>query len=209
MKGLISGFKRSLLLGFVVMLILTGCAKQPAQEMGDAQKSVEDAKAAGSAKYLADDTKKADDSLAAALDEVKAQDNKFALFRNYDKSKQMLSQARADAETLKTNTMAKKEEAKKNAIAGQGAAKASIDEAKGLLAKAPKGKGSKADIEAMAGDLKALEDSLPELEQMIGKEDYLPAIDKAKTIKEKADGVANQVKEAMEKVKAKKGGKKK
>ena len=69
MKGLMSGFKRSLLLGFVVMLILTGCAKQPTQEMGDAQKSVEDAKAAGSAKYLADDTKKADDSLAAALDE--------------------------------------------------------------------------------------------------------------------------------------------
>lgn len=204
MKGVAKYFT----LGLVMLFILAGCAKQPTMEMDSAKKAGEEAKAAGSERYLPEDTKKVDDSLTAALDEVKAQDEKFALFRNYEKAKQMLAQAKANAEKVKADTAAKKEEAKKNAIAGLEAAKAAIEESKALLAKAPMGKGAKADIEAMKGDIKGLEDSLPELQGLIDKEDYLTAIDKAKVIKEKAEGVSSQVKAAMEKVKAKKGGKK-
>jgi hypothetical protein len=194
--------------GLLVMFILAGCAKQPTEDINAAQKAVEDSKAAGSAKYAPEDTKRVDDSLTAALNEIKAQDSKFALTRNYDKAKQMLAQAKADAEKLKTDIASKKEEAKKNALAGQEAAKASIKEAKALLAKAPMGKGARADIEALKGDIKGLEDSVPELQQLIDKEDYVVATDKAKAIKEKADGVSNQIKEAMQKVKGKKGGEK-
>lgn len=199
------GVARYFTLGLVMLFILAGCAKQPTMEMDTAKKAVEEAKAVGSERYLPEDTKKVDDSLATALDEVNAQDKKFALFRNYEKAKQMLAQVKVDGEKLKADTVAKKEEAKKNALAGQEAAKATIEEAKALLAKAPMGKGAKADIEAMKGDIKGLEDSLPELQQLIDKEDYLTAIDKAKVIKDKADGVSSQVKAAMEKVKAKKG----
>lgn len=188
------GVRRYFTYGLVMLFILAGCAKQPTMEMDEAQKAVEGAKAAGSERYLPEDTKKVSDGLTAALDEVKAQDEKFALFRNYEKAKQMLAQVKVDGEKLKADTIAKKEEAKKNAIAGQEAAKAAIEEAKALLAKAPMGKGAKADIEAMKGDIKGLEDSLPELQQLIDKEDYLTAIDKARVIKEKADGVSSQVK---------------
>jgi hypothetical protein len=192
--------------GLLVMFILAGCAKQPSEDINAAQKAVEAAKAAGGDKYIPEDSKKVDDNLAAALNEIKAQDSKFALSRNYDKAKQMLAQVKADAEKVKTDVPSKKEEAKKNALAGQEAAKASIKEAKALLAKAPRGKGARADIEALKGDIKGLEDSVPELQQLIDKEDYVVATDKAKAIKEKADGVTNQIKEAMKKVKAKKGG---
>jgi len=192
--------------GLLVMFIFAGCAKQPTEDINVAQKAVEDAKAADSAKYAPEDTKKVDDSLTAALNEIKAQDSKFALTRNYDKAKQMLAQAKADAEKLKNDIASKKEEAKKNALAGQEAARASVKEAKALLAKAPMGKGARADIEALKGDIKGLEDSVPELQQLIDKEDYVVATDKAKAIKEKADGVSNQIKEAMQKVKGKKGG---
>lgn len=204
MKRLLKYFAYALL----VMFILVGCAKQPTEDINAAQKAVEDAKAAGSAKYMPEETKKVDDNLAAALNEIKAQDSKFALSRNYDKAKQMLAQAKADAEKVKTDVPSKKEEAKKNALAGQEAARASVKEAKALLAKAPMGKGARADIEALKGDIKGLEDSVPELQQLIEKEDYVAAIDKAKAIKEKADGVSNQIKEAMQKVKGKKGGEK-
>jgi hypothetical protein len=204
MKSLLKYFSY----GLLVMFILAGCAKQPTEDINAAQKAVEDAKAAGSAKYTPEDTKKVDDSLTAALNEIKAQDSKFALSRSYDKAKQMLAQVKADAEKVKTDIPSKKEEAKKNALAGQEAAKASIKEAKALLAKAPMGKGARADIEALKGDIKGLEDSVPELQQLIEKEDYVVAIDKAKAIKEKADGVSNQIKEAMKKVKGKKGGEK-
>jgi hypothetical protein len=189
--------------GLLVMFILVGCAKQPSEDINAAQKAVEDLKATGAEKYIPEDTKKVDDSLAAALNEIKAQDGKFALSRNYDKAKQMLAQVKADAEKVKVDIAAKKEEAKKNALAGQQAARASVKEAKALLAKAPMGKGARADIEALKGDIKGLEDSVPELQQLIDKEDYAVAIDKAKAIKEKADGVSNQIKEAMKKVKGK------
>jgi tRNA nucleotidyltransferase/poly(A) polymerase len=185
------------------MFILVGCAKQPTEDMSAAQKAVEDLKATGAEKYIPEETKKLDDSLAAALNEIKAQDGKFALSRNYDKAKQMLAQVKADAEKVKADIAAKKEEAKKNALAGQQAAGTSVKEAKALLAKAPKGKGTGADIAALKGDVKALEDSLPELQQLIDKEDYAVVIDKAKAIKEKAEGVSNQIKEAMKKVKGK------
>lgn len=189
--------------GLLVMFILVGCAKQPSGDINAAQKAVEDLKATGAEKYIPEDTKKVDDSLAAALNEIKAQDDKFALSRNYDKAKQMLAQVKADAEKVKVDIAAKKEEAKKNALAGQQAARASVKEAKALLAKAPMGKGARADIEALKGDIKGLEDSVPELQQLIDKEDYAVAIDKAKAIKEKAEGVSNQIKEAMKKVKGK------
>jgi hypothetical protein len=194
--------------GLLVMFILVGCAKQPSEDINAAQKAVEDLKATGAEKYIPEDTKKVDDSLAAALNEIKAQDSKFALSKNYDKAKQMLAQVKADAEKVKTDVPSKKEEAKKNALAGQEAARASVKEAKALLAKAPMGKGARADIEALKGDIKGLEDSVPELQQLIEKEDYVVAMDKAKAIKEKADGVSNQIKEAMQKVKGKKGGEK-
>ena len=192
--------------GVLLMFILAGCAKQPTEDINTAQKAVEAARAAGREKYIPEDSKKVDDNLAAALNEIKAQDSKFALSRNYDKAKQMLAQVKADAEKVKTDVPSKKEEAKKNALAGQEAARASVKEAKALLAKAPMGKGARADIEALKGDIKGLEDSVPELQQLIDKEDYVVATDKAKAIKEKADGVSNQITEAMQKVKGKKGG---
>lgn len=193
-----------LALGMLVLALLAGCAKQPTEELTAAQKAIEDAKAAGSAKYLPDETKKLEEALAAAQNEIKTQADKFFITRSYDKAKQMLAQVKTDAEKVKGDVAAKKEEAKKNALAEQEAASAAVKEAKALLAKAPKGKGAKADIEAMKADIKAVEDGLPEIQQLIEKEDYLVALDKAKAAKEKATGVANQIKEAMEKVKGKK-----
>jgi hypothetical protein len=193
--------------GLLVMLFLVGCAKQPKENIDAAQKAIEEGKAAGSEKYSPVDAKKVNENLAAALNEIKAQEDKFSLLRNYDKAKEMLAKVKSDAEKVKVDIAAKKEEAKKNALAGQEMALSSVKEAKALLAKAPMGKGARADIEALKGDLKGIEDGLPELQQLIDKEDYLAASDKAKAMTEKADGVANQVKEAMSKVKGKKGGK--
>lgn len=200
MKRLLNYFTYTIL----IMVILAGCAKSPTQEIDGVKKAVEAAKAGGGEKYLPEETKKVDSNLSAALDEIKTQDSKFALFRNYDKAKQMLADVKTNTEKVKTDTAVKKEEAKNSAIAGQEEAKKAIKEAKALLGKAPKGKGTAADIAAMKADIKGLEDFLPEIQQLIDKEDYLAAIDKAKGIKEKAGSISNQVQEALAKVKAKK-----
>jgi len=84
-----------------------------------------------------------------------------------------------------------------------GRAKAAADEAKNLLAKAPKGKGTAADIEALKGDVKGIDDAFAEIQGLIDKEDYAAAVTKANAVKEKAAAVAAQVTAALEKAKKK------
>jgi len=191
-----------LALSMVAIFLFAGCAKQPTEEINAAKASVDAVVAEGAQKFAAEDAKKLNDSMQAAQDEIKVQDGKT--FKNYAKAKELLAKAKADAETLKAGLAAKKEEAKKNAAAAQEAAETSVKEAKGLLAKAPKGKGSKADLEALKADLKGIEDSLAEIKIANDSEDYSAAIEKSNAIKEKAAGISDQIKKAMEKVGTKK-----
>jgi predicted small lipoprotein YifL len=189
-------------LAMVVVFVLAGCGKQPTEEMNAAKTSIDAFIADGAEKYDAAGAKGLNDAMQAAQDEIKVQDAKF--FKDYAKAKELLVKAKADADKLKTELAAKKEEAKKNALAGQEAAIAAVAEAKALLDKAPKGKGSQADIEAFKADLKGIEDSLAEVKTAVDSEDFNAAIEKANAIKDKATAISDQVKAAMEKVGAKK-----
>lgn len=188
-------------LGIFVLSLFSSCAKQPTQEINDAKAAVEAATKEGADVYAADELKKLNADLTAALDEVATQDKKF--FKKFTTAKDMLAKVKADAEALKATIPAKKEAAKNAALTAQQEARAALDEAKALLEKAPRGKGTKADIEAFTADLKGLEDSFPEIQAAIDKEDYFGASNKAASIKEKAASVSEQIKAAIEKVKGK------
>jgi archaellum component FlaC len=190
-----------MVLGILVMAVLTSCAKQPAQEINDAKAAVEAAAKEGAGVYAAEDFKKLNDDLTAAMDEVNTQSKKF--FKSFGTAKQMLANVKTEAEALAATIPAKKEAAKAAALTAQQEAQAAIDEAKALLGKAPKGKGTKADIEAMNADLKGVEDSFPQVQAAIDQEDYFGAANTANTIKEKAVAISDQVKAAIEKVKGK------
>ncbi|OGW23975.1 MAG: hypothetical protein A2X59_13515 [Nitrospirae bacterium GWC2_42_7] len=192
---------RYLILSMMVVFMFVGCSSQPTTEMNDAKAAVDAVIAEGAEKYAQVDAQKLNDDLAAAMAEITTQEGK--MMKNYSKAKEALVKVKADADTLKAGLPAKKEEAKQSAITSQTDAKTAIDDAKALLAKAPKGKGSKADIEAMKADLKGLDESLPEVQKLIDTEDYSAAIEKANAIKEKAAGVSDQINQAMEKVGAK------
>lgn len=201
--------KKGIILIFIALLALalvSGCAKKPEKEIKETETAVNAVISEGLGKYAPEDEKKLKDALSAAMDEIKTQEGKT--FKNYDKAKQMLADVKKTAEELKASLPQKKEQAKQNALQAQEAAKSSVEEAKGLLAKAPKGKGTAADIEALRGDVKGLEDSLNEIQSLIEKEEFMEAVNKANAVKEKATGVSNQIKEALEKVKAKKPAKK-
>jgi len=194
-------------IGLIVMVLITGCAKKPENEIKETESAVNAVISEGLGKYSPEDEKKLKDALSAAMDEIKTQERKT--FKNYDKAKQMLADVKKSAEELKASLPQKKEQAKQNALQAQEAAKSSLEEAKKLLAKAPKGKGTAADIEALRGDVKGLEESLNEVQSLIEKEEFMEAVNKANAVKEKASGVSNQIKEAMEKIKAQKPAKKK
>ena len=191
----------------LVVLLLAGCGSQPAQEIQAAKGAVDGVVADGGEKFAPAETKGVADELNAAMEEVKTQDAKY--FKNYDKAKEMLAKAKADADTLKAGLAAKKEQAKNDATANLAAASEAVKAAKAALSKAPKGKGAAADIEAMKGDLQGAEAALAEVQPLIDGQDYIAARDKAAGVKAKADEVSAAVAAAMEKMAAAKPGKKK
>lgn len=187
-----------LVLTMVAVFLFSGCAKEPTEDINAAKTAVSAAKTEEAEKYLPEEVKNVNDAMQAAEDEIKLQNDKT--FKDYSKAKELLAKAKADADALKVNLEAKKEEAKNNAATAQEAAKASIEEAKALLEQAPKGKGSMADIEAFKADIKGMEDSLIEVQTAIDSGDYIGAFEKANSIKDKATGISDQVKTAMEKI---------
>jgi len=140
--------------------------------------------------------------LAKAMDEVKAQDAK--IFKNYSKAKEMLGNVKVEAEAINSKLPAKKEEAKKDAIAAIEAAKAAMDEAKALLAKAPRGKGPTAANDTISADIKNLEDSFKELQMQVDREDYLTIASKAGEIRNKASELSTLLKQTPAKTEKKK-----
>ncbi|MEN6311123.1 MAG: hypothetical protein ABFD80_06250 [Acidobacteriota bacterium] len=192
---------RILVLAVIVMFAFTSCAKQPTEQMDAAKAAIAGVETAKGAIYAKDELSKLKADLQAALDEVTAQSKKF--FKKYGPAKEMLAKVIADADAVKAQIPARIEEAKKAAETAQNDAKAAYDAAKALLEKAPKGKGTKADIEAMKADLAGLEPQLAEVQNAITAEDYFGAKDKAVAVKDKAVAISEQVQAAIDKVKGK------
>lgn len=190
---------RILVLVMVAALVFVGCGERPVQEMNNAEIAINTVAKDGAEIYAKEELGKLRDELAATRTQVDAQSKKF--IKKYGKARETAIRIASDAATLRTTVTARKEEAKNNALSAQNEAKIALDEAKALLEKAPRGKGTRADIAALTADTKALEGSLAESQQAIDNEDYLGAADKARVIKEKASGISEQIKQAMEKVK--------
>ncbi|MGB8953637.1 MAG: hypothetical protein WCC06_13360 [Candidatus Aminicenantales bacterium] len=194
------GTLKNLVLLLAIALVFSGC-KQPTKMMDEAKAAVNDVTKAGADLYAVEELKKLNDDLTVALDEVNTQDQKF--FKKFGKSKEILAAVKADAEAMKAALPAKIEAAKNNAITLQSEAQAAIAEAKALLEQAPKGKGTKKDIEALTADLSGVEAAFAEIQTAIDSQDYIGAAGKANTIKEKAVAISDQVKAAIEKIKKK------
>lgn len=185
-------------MGVVIVFLFAGCSK-PQQALDEAKAAVEAAKNEGADVYATEELKALEDSMATAMDEVETQSKKF--FKSYGDSKDMLAKVKTEAEALKASIPERKEKAKNEALAMMEEAKVAVEEAKALLEKAPRGKGTKADIDAFTADLKGLEDSLLGIQGVIDGGDYFSALDTARTIKEKAASISAEIQKAIEKVK--------
>jgi hypothetical protein len=185
------GIARYFLFGFFVLFALTACSKQPVQEINAAKTAADSAMAEGAEKYSPAEAKKVNDALTEAITEIKTQDGKF--FKDYKKAGEMLAKVKADADDLKAGLAAKKEEARKKAMAAEESANASVSEAKESLSRAMKSSKANLDIEALSNSIKGLDDAIAEIRKLIATEDYTTAIEKAGGVKEKA---ADMVEEA-------------
>jgi DNA mismatch repair ATPase MutS len=192
------GLTKNLVVVLAIAFVLSAC-KQPTALIDGAKAAIEDVTKAGADKYAAAELKALNDDLAKATDEINAQDKKF--FKKFGAAKDMLTQITTKAGEMKAQIPAKIEAAKTLAVELQGEAQTALTEAKDLLAKAPKGKGTAKDLEVLKADLTGAETAFAEIQAALDASDFIAAQDKAKSVKEKAAAIADQVKQAIEKVK--------
>jgi len=189
------------IIGILSAFIVTGCAKAPEQEITSAKALIESATTADVQAYAADELAQLNSDLNTALEEVKVQDEKW--FGNFDNAKVMLADIKTSADNVTAVAAQRKEDARQAAITAQSEAVAAIEAAKALLAQAPKGKETKAEIEILNADLTGAQESLAGIQTSIDQEKYTEAEDSAKLIKEKAASVSSQVQAALDKKKKK------
>jgi len=174
-------------------LLSFACAKEPADAINAAKSALAAAKTAEAADY-APGALAAAQTAAAALDaELKAQADKFALTRSYTKAAELAVQAKAAADKAAAQAVTGKEQMKTEATTLVAGVRSSIEAAKAALAKAPKGKGSAADIEAMKSDLTGVETGLADMDAAIASGKYKDAKVKAEAAKATLDKIVADV----------------
>lgn len=188
-----------------LLVVLVGCAMPPDSELTAAKNALEEARNAGAADYVAEEFQAVQEDLQKAQEEITAQETRVSLARHYDKARELLGKAKAEAEKAKTDAVSAKEKAKGEAGTGFKEAQAALGQAKVVLARAPTGKGSRGDIEALKVRVRIAEDMLLNIKTMLDHGDYLDAKAMEQSVKETAATVSEQVKHAREKTgKAKK-----
>lgn len=179
----------ALVLGLAVMTVACGAA--PTADIDAAKAAVTAAVTAEAGDYAAAALKAAEDAQAALDAELKAQEGKW--FKSYDKAKQLATDLKTAGEKAAADAATGKEKAKADATLAIADAKAALTEAEGLLAKAPKGKGSAADIAMYKTDLTAAATSVTEGEAALGNGKFLEALAKAESAKKAAATVKDAV----------------
>ena len=182
-------------------LTMVACATPPTVDIDAAKTAISGAEAAGAAEYATDSLKAAQDAQAALDAELKAQEGNW--MKSYDKAKTLAAAAKAAGEKATTDASAGKEKAKADATQAIADAKTAVTEAQALLEKAPKGKGTAADLAAMKTDLETAGKTIADAEAALGNVKYLDAKAKA----DSAKTAAGTVKAAIEAAKAAKGAK--
>ena len=182
-----------LVLGLAVSVV--GCGSPPQAAIDGAKAALDQAVAAGAGEYSGESLKAAQDAQAALEAELKAQQGSW--FPSYTKAGDLAVAAKTAADKAVTDAAAGKEKAKADAAAVIAEARTVLTDSQALLAKAPKGKGSAADIEAMKTDLANAATAITDAEGALSAERFLDARAKAESAKNAATTVKTAVETAM------------
>jgi hypothetical protein len=190
--------KMMAVLPFVFVLVLmVGCAKPPQDSITAATTAMDAAKPMAS-EYAPSSLQAAEDAKAALDAEIKAQQDKFALFRSYKKTDELVADLKAKSDKAAADAAAGKAQAKNDATTAINDATTALTDAKAMLDKAPKGKGTAADLEAMKADLTAAESTINDANTAMAAEKFKDAKAKADAAKSSAANVVSQIQAAME-----------
>jgi len=196
-KNLLRVWGLSMALGLLVL----GCAKVPQEAVTAARSAVDSARVAEAPLYAPEQFRAASDSLEAAMTEIEKQNSKNMFTRKYDLAEQRLIAAKQIAESSvrlaaenKARVMAESQEAITML-------EAAIAEAKTLMEQAPRGKDGAAVLEAMKGEVAAVEQALATATASRAAGDYFGSRDTARAATEAVKAISAELTTAIEKKK--------
>jgi hypothetical protein len=185
-------------------LFFVGCASAPTAEITATKAAIAAAQTDDVQTYAADSLKTAEDTLAQATSEVQTQEGKNGLSRDYKAASVLLKQAKDAAVKAQADAVANKAKTKADAEVLIAGLATQLADAKKVLATAPKGKDTKAELEALQNDLKSADEAAVAASAALAQGKYMDALGQAKAAKEKADGVIEQVTAAKAKMQGRK-----
>ena len=198
---------KTLMLGALALSValVAGCSKPPQQEVDAVQATMTEADAAQAQTYAPDAYAKAQESMNAVNAEMEAQNAKFALFRSYGKTKELVASAQTAAADAKTAAVEGKERMRGEAQTAIDAAKAQLAAAQTAMTELEacprKPKGFSKDMDLMKGSWEGYNTQGAELDAAMGREDYAAAKSAAETLKSSADQLVADLTAAKEKMK--------
>jgi hypothetical protein len=193
-------FKRILgIFAVLALLVFSGCGKAPQQEMQTANTAIQAAQSVEAEAYAPDVYQMAMDTLRAAEAAKTEADSKFALFRSYGKSKELYLRAEALAKEAESAAVAEKQQVKVEVEGMITQANQALEDAKVAYSKAPRGKGSKADLELIKNDLDATSASFEEAKIDYDAGNYAAAKAKLTAVMRKAQSISEEIGKAAAK----------
>ena len=188
----------------LVLVVAAGCAKPPQQEIDALKAAMTAAEQAEAPKYAADAWNGAQQAMNAVNAEVEAQANKFALFRSYTKTKELIAAANQSAEAAQQAGRAGKEAAMNAANEALAGAQGSLEAATAMMAELGacrrKPKDFKKDMEMMQATLDGYAAQVAGIESAIASEDFFGARSQADSLKASVDTLVSDMQGAKEKI---------
>jgi hypothetical protein len=194
-----------LMVVLIPLVVLAACAKPPQMELDKVKASLNKAAEAEAATYAANDWQAAQEAQNAVNAELEVQANKFALFRSYKHTKELIAIADQKASAAEQAGRAGKEKARQEAQAALANVRTALTAAQNGLAELDKcrrkPKGFKQDMEQLKGNLDGLNAGVPEIEAAINGENFLPAKSLADQLMQRINTFTTDIANAKTKIK--------
>jgi len=185
-----------------MVAFLSSCGTVPQEKIDAANAAIDSAKMVEADVYVAAEFVAIQDSMNAVMADVEVQKSK--LFKKFGPASEKLDRILEQANTLKTNAIAKKEEVKVEVEGLMTEVATIIEENTKLMKKAPRGKEGAAVLEQIKTEMATIEASAAEAKGLYDGGKYMDAANKLKAAKDSANGINTELNDAIAKVKGKK-----
>ena len=177
---------------------LVGCDQVPKEDVANAERAMDAARAADASDYASQTWTAAEGHRQQLQAELDAQQKAFALSRSYDKAKTLAIETRELADKAAAEAVTGKERARQEAGDAIAQARQLKQEVEQLLEKAPRGKGTTADLATLKSDAGSTEASLAEAQAAYDAGSYLDARSTAEGVLRKLEDIKAEIERARQ-----------